>query len=147
MVGYFLLTVLYDVLLSYPVARSKLTCDPVIEDAPYEDDADVAKEAERIEALADSGKPGGEADDAIVLTRLRKVYSQNRKVAVKKLSFAIKKGECFGFLGINGAGKTSTLKVLSGDDIPSAGSGNLMGYDILKEQVKVSVKKKQSRAY
>jgi ATP-binding cassette subfamily A (ABC1) protein 3 len=37
------------------------------------------------------------------------------KVAVQSLSFGIPKGECFGFLGINGAGKSTTLSILSGE--------------------------------
>jgi ATP-binding cassette subfamily A (ABC1) protein 12 len=46
----------------------------------------------------------GEANgDPIVLSQLRKVYS-NGKVAVNSLSLGIKAGECFGLLGINGAG-------------------------------------------
>lgn len=47
---------------------------------------------------------------------LRKVYpvSKGAKVAVKNTSLGIPRGECFGLLGINGAGKSSTLAILSG---------------------------------
>ena len=47
---------------------------------------------------------------------LRKVYptSSGAKVAVKSTSLGIPRGECFGLLGINGAGKSSTLAILSG---------------------------------
>ena len=41
--------------------------------------------------------------------------SKGAKVAVKSTSLGIPKGECFGLLGINGAGKSSTLAILSGE--------------------------------
>jgi ABC-type multidrug transport system ATPase subunit len=49
----------------------------------------------------------------------------------------VRNGECFGFLGINGAGKSTTLEILSGDLFPSSGTAILGGLDILKEQLKV----------
>ena len=49
----------------------------------------------------------------VQLLELRKVYDGG-KVAVRNISFGVPVGECFGFLGINGAGKTSTLKMLTG---------------------------------
>ena len=39
--------------------------------------------------------------------------------------------------GINGAGKTSTLQILSGDSVPTSGSAKLLGLDILTDQLKV----------
>ncbi len=50
------------------------------------------------------------------IASLRKVYptSSGAKVAVKSTSLGIPRGECFGLLGINGAGKSSTLAILSG---------------------------------
>ena len=49
-------------------------------------------------------------------------------------SFSIKKGECFGLLGINGAGKTSTLNILTGAQLPTSGDAWLAGKNILREQ-------------
>jgi len=49
---------------------------------------------------------------------LRKVYKKNTegfKVAVDKVSFKIPQGECFALLGVNGAVKTTTFKILSGE--------------------------------
>lgn len=43
------------------------------------------------------------------------------KVAVNRLSLGIAKGEAFGLLGVNGCGKTSTFKLLTGVDRPTAG--------------------------
>ena len=89
----------------------------------------------------------GQAEgDAVVLKELQKLYglgvnnmciNSSMKVAVKKLSFGIPRGECFGFLGINGAGKTSTMKMLTGDVIPTRGSATLAGYDISTEQLQL----------
>ena len=60
------------------------------------------------------------------MSELRKVYpvSKGAKVAVKSTSLGIPKGECFGLLGINGAGKSSTLAILSGE---RRGGGLLCG--------------------
>ena len=49
------------------------------------------------------------------------------KVAVDHLTLGIKRGERFGLLGVNGAGKSSTLKVLCGDHPPTAGAVHVVG--------------------
>ncbi|KDO21519.1 hypothetical protein SPRG_12483 [Saprolegnia parasitica CBS 223.65] len=63
----------------------------------------------------------------------RIVYS-NGFLAVQDLSVGLPKGECFGFLGINGAGKSTTLKMLMGQVAPSAGAAYLAGYDVYSQQ-------------
>ena len=68
-----------------------------------------------------------------MLKGLQKVYPGG-KMAVKSISVGIPRGECFGVLGINGAGKTSTLKILSGDQLPTAGSAHVCGMDVLQHQ-------------
>lgn len=55
------------------------------------------------------------------------------KYAVKGLSIGIPNGECFGLLGINGAGKSSTLSMLSGEFLPSSGQASLAGYNLLTD--------------
>lgn len=62
-------------------------------------------------------------------------------VAVDNISFQVSKGEIFGFLGANGAGKTTAIKMLCGLSKPSSGSANIAGYDLVKqsEQVKLSI--------
>jgi len=52
--------------------------------------------------------------------------------AVKGLSFAIRRGEIFGFLGPNGAGKSTTISMLSCLLEPSAGTASVAGYDVVK---------------
>ncbi len=61
--------------------------------------------------------------------------------AVDKISFQVAKGEIFGFLGANGAGKTTAIKMLCGLSKPTSGSATIAGYDLGKqsEQVKLSI--------
>ena len=54
-------------------------------------------------------------------------------VAVDKITFKVSKGEIFGFLGANGAGKTTAIKMLCGLSKPSSGESKIAGYDIYKE--------------
>ncbi len=58
-------------------------------------------------------------------------------VANDHLTFEVKKGEIFGFLGANGAGKTTAIKILSGLSYPTSGEVNVAGYDVYKEREKV----------
>lgn len=61
--------------------------------------------------------------------------------AVDNISFEVRKGEIFGFLGANGAGKTTAMRMLCGLLIPTSGEGQVAGHDIYKnpEQVKASI--------
>lgn len=53
--------------------------------------------------------------------------------AVDNISFTVKKGEIFGFLGANGAGKTTAMHMLTGLNQPTSGTGRVAGYDIRTE--------------
>lgn len=55
-------------------------------------------------------------------------------IAVDHISFDVFKGEIFGFLGANGAGKTTAMRILCGLSYPSDGEANVAGYDVYKEQ-------------
>lgn len=57
--------------------------------------------------------------------------------AVDNISFEVGKGEIFGFLGANGAGKTTAMRVLCGLSLPTSGSGTVAGCDIMKESEKI----------
>ncbi len=59
-------------------------------------------------------------------------------VAVDNISFDVQRGEIFGFLGANGAGKTTAMRMLCGLSYPSSGSGTVAGYDVMRngEQIK-----------
>src|SRR5690606_29267903 len=54
--------------------------------------------------------------------------------AVDHITFDVKEGEIFGFLGANGAGKTTAMQMLCGISKPTAGSGTVAGFDIIMEQ-------------
>ncbi|MDR2914769.1 MAG: ABC transporter ATP-binding protein [Tannerella sp.] len=57
--------------------------------------------------------------------------------AVNSISFNVEEGEIFGFLGANGAGKTTAMRMLCGLLIPTSGIGRVAGYDIFKQTDKV----------
>ncbi len=80
-------------------------------------DEDVIAEEQR---LLDPNS--GAAESSTILVKdMKKVYPGG-KYAVKGVSLGIPNGECFGLLGINGAGKSSTLAMLSGEFKPSSGN-------------------------
>ena len=57
--------------------------------------------------------------------------------AVDDISFAVKRGEIFGFLGANGAGKTTAMHMLTGLNQPTSGTGRVAGYDIRTEHEQI----------
>lgn len=71
----------------------------------------------------------------IDVTDLHKSFD-GREV-VKGLSMQVKKGEVFGFLGPNGSGKTTTIRMLCGLLTPDAGHGTCLGFNILTESMKI----------
>ena len=54
-------------------------------------------------------------------------------VAVDKITFDVEKGEIFGFLGANGAGKTTAMRMLCGLSLPSSGAATVAGFDVYKQ--------------
>lgn len=54
-------------------------------------------------------------------------------IATNAISFEVKKGEIFGFLGANGAGKTTAMRMLSGLLTPSSGQASVAGFDVSKQ--------------
>lgn len=66
---------------------------------------------------------------------LRRTF--NGRVAVDGISFAVERGEVFGFLGPNGAGKTTTIRILTGQLLPSGGSARVAGFDCASEAQKL----------
>ncbi|XP_055285242.1 phospholipid-transporting ATPase ABCA7 isoform X5 [Moschus berezovskii] len=120
-----------------------------------EEDEDVARERERVVQGATQG-------DVLVLRDLTKVgvgwgastdglgglhwpthfshglpssqvYPGQRTPAVDRLCLGIPPGECFGLLGVNGAGKTSTFRMVTGDMLPSGGEAILEGHSVAQE--------------
>lgn len=62
-------------------------------------------------------------------------------IATNEISFEVYAGEIFGFLGANGAGKTTAMKMLCGLSTPSSGAATIAGFDIYKqtEQIKQNI--------
>lgn len=58
-------------------------------------------------------------------------------VAVDAISFDVHKGEIFGFLGANGAGKTTAMRMLSGLSMPTSGKASVAGFDVYRENEKI----------
>ncbi|XP_006867848.1 PREDICTED: ATP-binding cassette sub-family A member 12 [Chrysochloris asiatica] len=93
----------------------KFSSSPIVE--TIDEDEDVRAERLRVE--------NGTAEcDLVQLHRLTKTYQLIHKkiIAVNNISIGIPAGECFGLLGVNGAGKTTIFKMLTGDVIPSSGN-------------------------
>lgn len=57
--------------------------------------------------------------------------------AVDRITFSVRRGEIFGFLGANGAGKTTAMRMLCGLSMPTAGEGRVAGFDIATEAEEV----------
>ncbi len=75
------------------------------------------------------------ADLVIDVKGLTKSFSG--KVVVNHVSLQVKKGEIYGFLGPNGSGKTTTLRMICGLLTPDSGQGHCLGYDVLSESEKI----------
>ncbi len=73
--------------------------------------------------------------DIIITDRLAKRYGDF--IAVDDISFTVKKGEIFGFLGANGAGKTTAMRMLCGLSKPSSGNATVAGFDVGRHPEKV----------
>lgn len=76
-----------------------------------------------------------EQNNAIILKDLTKKFGEF--IAVNKISLAVKKGEIFGFLGANGSGKTTTIRMLCGLSKPTSGEGIVAGYNLLKDSEEI----------
>ena len=70
-------------------------------------------------------------DNVIEVEHLVKAFGTFH--AVDDISFTVKRGEIFGFLGANGAGKTTAMHILTGLNQPTSGTGRVAGYDVRTE--------------
>lgn len=77
-----------------------------------------------------------ENDSIYLVYKLSKKYGN--LTAVKEISFSVKKSECFGLLGVNGAGKSTTFRMLTGEDFPNSGIMYLNGKEITSNRKEVS---------
>jgi ABC-2 type transport system ATP-binding protein len=72
---------------------------------------------------------------AVDVQRLNKHFGG--KHVVKDLSLRVRRGEIFGFLGPNGSGKTTTIRMMCGLLRPDSGTGTCLGYDILRDSAEI----------
>ena len=72
-----------------------------------------------------------DGENVIEVEHLVKAFGDFR--AVDDISFTVRKGEIFGFLGANGAGKTTAMHMLTGLNQPTSGTGRVVGYDVRTE--------------
>lgn len=98
------------------------------------EDEDTKEERQLIYAIE---KEEDIAKYPLICKDLRKMYPavEGRKehIAVKDLTFSIKKGEIFGLLGPNGAGKTTLISMITGIYSPTNGNAWIGGHDILND--------------
>lgn len=71
-------------------------------------------------------------DKAIICKNLTKQFGDFK--AVDSISFEVERGEIFGFLGANGAGKTTAMRILCGLSYPTSGEAKVAGFDVYKKQ-------------
>ena len=97
------------------------------------EDSDVELERE----LALSYDSNSNNKPALLVQNLRKVYKSSNnaeKIAVRDLCLALPVGEAFGLLGINGAGKSTTMNLLTGDIAATSGQAFLNGFNIYTDK-------------
>ena len=75
-------------------------------------------------------------DYAVKIKNMQKIYNNNccspQTIGVKNISFTVDYGECFGLLGLNGAGKTTIFKAITEEHAPSHGSIYINGLNLIK---------------
>ena len=86
-------------------------------------DEDPLTEAKRIGKISENKL-------SIKIEDLSKQYNYDGKPAVDELTFGLEQGECFALLGVTGAGKTTTFKCLTGEEVPDTGKLFLGGHDV-----------------
>jgi ABC-2 type transport system ATP-binding protein len=83
-------------------------------------------------------EPATSAETVVEVHNLEKHFGAF--TAVAGISFAVRRGEIFGFLGPNGAGKSTTIRMLCGLLAPTAGSGRVAGFDIVRETERIKTR-------
>jgi ABC-2 type transport system ATP-binding protein len=82
-----------------------------------------------------AANPGNAPEYAIDVQGLNKHFGD--KHVVRDVSLRVRRGEIFGFLGPNGSGKTTTIRMVCGLLKPDSGSGTCLGYDIVREREEI----------
>jgi ABC-type multidrug transport system ATPase subunit len=69
----------------------------------------------------------------VVLNNIVKTYNKGEIKAVNDVSFEVNKGELFGLIGADGAGKTSIFRILTTLLLPDSGTASVNGFDVVKD--------------
>lgn len=69
----------------------------------------------------------------VILNNITKTYNKGEIIAVNDVSFSVEKGELFGLIGPDGAGKTSIFRMLTTLLLPDGGSASVNGFDVVKD--------------
>lgn len=69
---------------------------------------------------------------------LTKIYSKSQGPAIQSVNFDVQDGEIVGFVGLNGAGKTTSIRIASGVSLPTSGTVLMDGHDIMTDKVAAS---------
>ncbi len=69
----------------------------------------------------------------VILSNIKKTYNKGEVEAVKNVSFSVEKGELFGLIGPDGAGKTSLFRILTTLLLPDGGKASVNGFDVVKD--------------
>ena len=88
-------------------------------------------------AALPSPRPPPAADPEVVIEVEGLTKSFNGRTVVKGLTMQVRKGLIYGFLGPNGSGKTTTIRMLCGLLTPDSGRGTCLGYDILTQSAEI----------
>jgi ABC-2 type transport system ATP-binding protein len=89
-------------------------------------------------SITEPMNPGGK--DMIKISHFSKRYGHDSKYAVKDFSLEVKRGEIFGFLGHNGAGKSTTIKSLVGIQSITEGEMEICGYSIKSQPLEAKLR-------
>jgi ABC-2 type transport system ATP-binding protein len=87
--------------------------------------------------MKDLNAPSGQNINGAVITADKLSKRFGDFTAVDEISFEVERGEIFGFLGANGAGKTTAIRMLCGLSLPTSGKAKVAGFDVYKENEKI----------
>lgn len=129
---FFLFVCILNDFLVFATVRNKLCSRNTESSTPgSETDLDVEREKEKVLNLLKD-----EINEYnLVLYDLTKYYGSF--LAVNRLNLTVGKSECFGLLGINGAGKTSVFKMLTGDEVITSGDAVVRGFSVRDQLLNV----------
>nr|XP_037273142.1 ATP-binding cassette sub-family A member 3-like [Rhipicephalus microplus] len=98
------------------------------------EDTEVMLENGLIDGLVNNPTATGALRPLMVVNLLFKSYGYlESNPVLQGLSFTVRTGECFGLLGVNGVGKTTTFRVLTGDILPHFGDAKVSGFSIVHQ--------------